>query len=417
MLFLRVQLKEGARFPAKSLVFNAGFISLAKSLIMKTSSFPVLIILMLIFACSEKNKLQSVHPNDIQFFKVDSVQIPYLGLLNLMDVHLPSGQLLFFNQQTGHLVLGSMRGELIREFSKQGDMPDSYGFFPLGAGKFSSNGKAFTIISNQGVYTYDLEGNLVHGGRHRITKLPAFSGRASSDMEFFWVGDRILTVGAGRGEYPRNTPEFYENYQSLAWFDTLERKVEQFMKLDEKSVFRNGMAHDISHLTPRMALAKDKIYLVQGIEPALNMHSLTAPYEKIKRVDFDISDYIFNQGEEFKKADPRIINPDMFSGRIENLKVTDQYVLVSFFPGIPEREQEKYQNLGWMDFLDKTRKDYNPRMLVMDLDGNLLTELEIPLQFSERQWLYRDGYLWFLASLNLKEEEDFVKVYKVKLGG
>ncbi|MFC0262925.1 hypothetical protein [Fontibacter flavus] len=106
----------------------------------------------------------------------------------------------------------------------------------------------------------------------------------------------------------------------------------------------------------------------------------------------------------------------MFSGRIENLKVTDQYVLVSFLPGIPEGEQEKYENLGWMDFLDKSRKDYNPRMLVMDLDGNTLTELEIPLQFSERQWLYRDGYLWFLASVNLEEEEDFVKVYKVRLG-
>lgn len=162
-------------------------------------------------------------------------------------------------------------------------------------------------------------------------------------------------------------------------------RFDQFMNPDENSVFRNGMAQDVSHLTPRMALAKDKIYLVQGIEPALNIHSLTAPHEKIKRFDFGISDYFFNQGEEFNKADPRIINPDIFSGRIENLKETDQYVLVSFFLGIPEGEQEKYENLGWSDFLDKSRKDYNPRMVVMDLDGNLLTELEIPLQFSERQ--------------------------------
>jgi hypothetical protein len=391
-------------------------ISLSKNPIMRTNPLSFLILLMLIFACSEKSKLQSVHPGDIQFIKVDSIQIPYLGLLNLMDVHLSTGQLLFYNQQKGQLVLGNMKGEMIREFSKQGDVPDSYGFFPLGAGKFSSDGKTFTIISNQGVYTYDMDGNLRIGGRHKISKLPAFSGRASSDMEFFWVGDRILTVGAGRGEHPRNTTEFYENYQSLAWFDTLERQVEQFMKLDENSVFRNGMAHDISHLTPKMAVAHDRIYFVQGIEPALNIHSLNPPYEKVRRVEFGIADYSFNQGEDFKKADPRIINPDMYSGRIENLKVTDQYVLVSFFPGIPEHEQAKYENLAWVEFSDKSRKDYNPRMLVMDLDGNLLTELEIPLQFSERQWLYRDGYLWFLAPVNLEEEEDFVKVYKVKLG-
>jgi hypothetical protein len=52
----------------------------------------------------------------------------------------------------------------------------------------------------------------------------------------------------------------------------------------------------------------------------------------------------------------------------------------------------------------------------LDLEGELLTEFEIPAEFSERDWVYRDGFLWFLANVNLEEEEDFVKVYKVRLG-
>jgi hypothetical protein len=246
--------------------------------------------------------------------------------------------------------------------------------------------------------------------------MPSFSGRASVDMEFFWVGDKILTVGHGRGEYPRNTPEFYENHLSLVWFDTVERKVEQFMHLDENSVFRNGKAHDIAHMSPKLAVGDDKIFIVQGIEPALNIHSLKSPYEKIRRVEFDIPDYTFNQGEDFNKADPRIINPDSYSGYFQNIKLTDQFVLISFFPGIPESERSKYEYLSWQDFLVKSRKAIPPRLLVLDLEGELLTEIEIPAEFNERDWVYRDGFLWFMANINLEEEEDFVQVYKVQLG-
>jgi hypothetical protein len=178
-------------------------------------------------------------------------------------------------------------------------------------------------------------------------------------MEFFWMGDKILTVGHGRGEYPRNTPEFYEHYRSLVWFDTVERRVEQFLPLDENSAFRNGKAHDIAHMTPKLAVGKELIYLVQGIEPALNIHSLKEPYEKIRRVEFDIPDYTFNQGEDFNKADPRIINPDSYSGYFQNIKVTDQYVLISYFPGIPESERIKYELLSWQDFWQKAGKQYH----------------------------------------------------------
>lgn len=54
--------------------------------------------------------------------------------------------------------------------------------------------------------------------------------------------------------------------------------------------------------------------------------------------------------------------------------------------------------------------------MVLDLDGNFLKEFVLPQELSDRQWLYREGYLWFLAPVNLEEEEDFVKIYKVGLG-
>jgi hypothetical protein len=101
---------------------------------------------------------------------------------------------------------------------------------------------------------------------------------------------------------------------------------------------------------------------------------------------------------------------------MENIKVTDKYILISYFPGIPEADRFKFEYLPWLDFQAKTRKAYPPRMLVLDLEGSFLKSLELPWELSDRQWLYRGGFLWFLAPVNLEEEEDFVKVYKVKLG-
>ena len=372
--------------------------------------------LLFIISCSERVNKSNEKSENLTLTKVDSIQVPYLGLLNLMDVHPQSGKVLLFDQQAGTLVVGDFEENQVTEFNKNTDAPDSYGAYPLGAGKFSEDGRSFTIISNQGIYTYDLKGNLINGGKHKVEKMPAFSGRPAADMEFFWVGDKILTTAAGRTQFDRNTTEFYENYTSLAWFDTLERKVDQFFYLDETSFFRNGKAHDLSHMIPRMTADMEHIYLIQGIEPALNIHSINAPYKKITRVPLHIADYHFNQGLPFSEANPRMISPDIFSGLFENLKVTDQYILISFFPGVPELDQDKYENLFWTELLPRLREVYPHRMLVMDKKGNLLKEIPLPAEFNTRQWLERDGYLWFLATVNLEEEEDFAKIYKVKLG-
>lgn len=369
-----------------------------------------------LLSCGEKNTENITNVENLTLTKVDSIQIPYhLGILALMDINSKSENVLLFNQQKNSLVIGDFQGNEPSEIVNEPEDPDSFGRFPLGAGKFDKEGNNFTIISNQGVYTYDLNGNLINGGKHQRENMPAFSGRASVDQEFFWVGDKILTPATGWGEFPRNTPEFYENYTNLAWFDTTVRNVEQFLYLDETSFFRNGKAHDIPHMMPRVAVQDQKIYLIQGVEPALNIYNIKEPYEKIKRVPINLTDYHFNQGEDFKEADPRMISFDPFTGNFENIKVTDKYILISLFPGISELDRAKYADVDYMELISKLKKDYPNRLLVMDLEGNKLSEIEFPKEFDTRQWMVRDNYIWFLSKVNLEEEEDFVKIYKVKL--
>ncbi|GHB40902.1 hypothetical protein [Mongoliitalea lutea] len=346
---------------------------------------------------------------------MDSIRVDYLGVATFMDIHPASEKILFYDIQKSNFVVTSFAGQVLNFFSKSGDMPDSFGTFPLTAAKFDAEGNSFTVISNEGVYTYSLEGELIKGGKHQEAEMPAFAGRSAADREFYWVDGKILTVGAGRGVHPRNTPEFYDNYTSLAWFDTTERKVKPFLQLDEASFFKNGKGHDIAHMIPRMAVSDKFIYLIQGIEPALQIYELKSPYLMVRRVDLALEDYFFNQGEELKSVDPRMINPDVYSGLFENLKTTNDYVLTSFFPGIPETQRAPYEGLPWMEMMPAMRKDFPPRLLVLSKEGELLDDIVLPSRLQDRQWLVRDELLWFLKPTNLDEEEDFLTIYQVKL--
>lgn len=367
-----------------------------------------------LIACG-KDKLDDSTELSFNLEIVDSLRVDYLGVLMFMDIHPASEKILLYDIQQSNFVITSFAGKELHSFSKSGDMPDNFGSFPIAAAKFDNDGASFTVISNEGVYTYSLHGDLINGGKHQATENPSFSGRLAADREFYWVDGKILTVGAGRGEHPRNTLEFYENYTSLAWFDTTERKIVPFLKLDENSVFKNGQGHDISHMIPRMAVSDQYIYLIQGIEPALQLYALTPPHQLIRRVDLSIEDYTFNQGEELKSVDPRMISPDIYSGLFENLKTTNDYVLTTFFPGIPEIQRMPYEGLPWMEMMPAMRKDFTPRMLVLTKDGEFLDDLVLPSKLWDRQWLVRDEYLWFLKPINLEEEEDFFTIYQVKL--
>lgn len=378
----------------------------------------ILLILFLVssilFACGT-SETNSSTDGSFELIIMDSIRVDYLGMANLMDIHPGSEKILLMNGQTREFVIADFDGNVLQTFSKSGDMPDSYGVFPLGAGKFDPDGNSFTVISNQGVYTYSLEGMLIHGGKHQENEMPSFSGRAAADQEFYWVGNRILTVGAGRGSIPRNLPEFYDTYTSLAWFDTTARNVESFLTFDENSLFKNGKGHDIAHMIPRMAFSDQQLYVIQGIEPALKIYASKAPYELIRKIDFELPDYSYNQGEEMKSVDPRMISPDGYSGLFENLKTTKDYVLTTFFPGIPEIQRTPYEGLPWMEMMPAMRKDFPPRMLVLTKEGDLLDDVVLPANLRDRQWLVRNEQLWFLKPTNLDEEEDFLTIYQVKL--
>ncbi|MEX2592290.1 MAG: hypothetical protein WD426_05920 [Anditalea sp.] len=125
------------------------------------------------------------------------------------------------------------------------------------------------------------------------------------------------------------------------------------------------------------------------------------------------------QGKERAKADPLSIDYDESAGRTHTLKVLGNFLLATYSPGYNTADRETLQKVRggeeYQAFKQKIEGKYHPRLLVMDHQGNALQHLDIPQTLNHRQFLVRDGELWWLSRMNMNEEEDFVKVYRVEI--
>ncbi|WP_194775172.1 hypothetical protein [Pararhodonellum marinum] len=383
---------------------------------MKTFSLNCLV-LMIVLSCGTKPSEKMDSDGKLELEVLDSVRFEYLGQLHLMDVNPEIGKVLFFDQQTRDFLVSDFEGNQLAKFNKTGDAPDSFGSFPLTAGKFI-DGSSFRILSYLGAFTYDFEGNLIHAMRY--PEPVYFPGRASAESEFFEVENKFHTVGiVPRGEYPNNIPAYYDNFELLAKIDAENGEVERVIKLEEESVFKNGNGHDVSDMIPLIQIRDEKIWMIVGKDLFLNVYDLNPPHALLQKTALPVQEFDQNPGLPMKEMDPLAIRPDMTFGRIKNMKVTDKHVIISYFRGLDELDREEFKALKTFQesqiFLESKKDKYPDHLLVLNKEGEKLTDFEIPSQLHNQQFLFREGFLWFLSRLNLEEEEDFWTVYKVDL--
>ncbi|WP_164675176.1 hypothetical protein [Anditalea andensis] len=387
--------------------------------ISKQSSFLLMLIAYLNFSCSNFQNEKEFHAS-LRFEKVDSVRINYLGQLNLMDINPDHKRVLLFNQMEGTFVITDFEGQTLSSFTKIADAPDSYGSFPLAAAKFSEDGQKINLVSNTGLFEYDLEGNLSNSKKFAGEKSTSFSGRSTADSEFYDLGDKTLIKAVETwGEYKRNTPEFYDHFLLLAMIDNNTGEINRFMGLEDDSIYKNGKGHDIADMMPMVDVKEDKIYIVVGKDTYLNVYDLNPPYALLQRTHLPLTDFKQNQGEDFAKVDPNMIRPDMSAGRISNVKVLDDYVIISYFQGYNDQDKEEFDLISnsqeFTAFSLRMKDKYPKYLLLLDKEGNKIKETTVPDGFNPTQFMVRDDHLWFMSNLNEEIEEDFWTVYKVAL--
>lgn len=369
------------------------------------------------FSCSKSTEQEDLKENEsFAFVKKDSIQVQYIGLPKLMDVNPTLQKVLLFDAQAMKFVISDFEGKVISEFSKDRDAPDGFGFFPMAAGKFKENGN-IQIVSSRGVFEYDQEGTLISSKRIPNDKVLPFSGRIDALQEIQFVDDQILLAGViARSEYNKTQPEFYDNFLQLVWADTASGNFEQFLNFEAESIFQNNMSHEPTTLSPKFEVIDDKLYVISGTDPFLNIYQVDSPYTRIARVPLALKDYKLNPGEDPKLVDPRAISYDPSFGNILKIAKVQNYLVVSYLTGYDEMDaelaKEQKSEDEWQAFNERVNKKYKTHYLILDLEGKQLADLESPEEF-DNVFVSRDGSLWFFAKPNPEVEEDFAKIYQV----
>lgn len=375
------------------------------------------LLLFSVFAC-QSPILTETEISSSEFEIIDSIRIDYIGKLNLMDVSPDFERILLFDPQNMKFVTTDFSGDILGEFTKERDAPDGFGFFPMAAGRFNDS-KNIQVVSSSGVFEYDLSGKLLSSTRVPSDQVLPFSGRMDAKREISFVDDKILLPGLiARGEFNKTQPEFYDSFLQLVWVDPVTGDYERFLGLDPESIFQNNMSHEPSTLSASFEVVDSQLYVITGTDPFLNIHSLDAPYDRLQRIPLELKGYRLNPGEDPQKADPRAIGYDSSFGIIHKLTQVGDNLVMSYETGYDEMDAASYlENKTaeeWQAFNARMAEKYKLRFQILDLDGQKLNDFETPEGLGD-VFVSRAGTLWFWGKANSEVEEDFFKIYQVKI--
>ncbi|MCC5938975.1 MAG: hypothetical protein JJU34_16980 [Lunatimonas sp.] len=369
-----------------------------------------------ILACNRPSDNEM--PISIELSLEDSIQVNYEGLLDLMDIDPTRKRILLHDPQRGIILLTDFSGTHLETMEKRGDNRDNYGMFPWTPAQFMENGHFF-LLGFKGYQEFGPDGRLIRSTPVSAKDIPSFSGRAAADNPVAKIGEDYLFRGiTPRGEYTKAEPEYYENFQLLATLNPDSGKLHRFLHLANESHFRNGQAYDAPEMMPSFALRGDSLYVTVGTDPNLYLYHLDDTSAPIAVHEMEHTLFFPGQGKAPAEADVKGIAVDASAGRTRSLTLVDTLLLACYHPGFDPLDRERYQNLegNYGEFMAEMEGKYTDRLLIMNLEGKRLADLEIPNQLDYRQLLYRNGELWFLSRFNKEQEEDFVKLYKVHIG-
>lgn len=389
---------------------------------MRLSLYPFLSLLLLFSCDSGENRVNysgsTISGKKVSFEKLDSIQIDFLGVVNVQDIDPKSRSVLFTDRfpYSVQIFLADFEGNIFESFSKFGDMPDAYGL-RMAPMRFL-DGRKFLVYSSNGFMTYDFEGHLL--SRVKLVDFEIvgrYGGSRGNDMER--LGNRFLRMDqqlVPNGDY--SDISLYEKIYLLNWLYPETGKVEPIIQFPGSSIFRSGKHFFRSAWDPSVVLADDMIYVVFGMEPVIYAFEDNEPYTLISSIPLDLPEYRYFEGTNTFSEDKNSLLLRLSTGFIENIKKVDGYFLVAYFPGYENKDIEMRLSNKTPEetgvFNARMKEKYQYHIAILDTLVNLINDF-VPGRLDPRSMLVRNGELWMQETPDDKVEEDYFRVFRVGL--
>ena len=378
-----------------------------------------------LFSCANPKEQKLNLTKTFSFEVIDSLDLKILGDPLIIDVSHKADRFAFYDYANEEFIITDNAGEIISRFSKKGDTPDSYGF-PIEFPSFVNHNQ-LALVGMKGVFIYDLEGNMIKKLSHPESMGGAafmtFSGKGIETVTLqgkqYLLSKSIRT----RDTYP-GEQKFYDNFRAIELIDIDEEKFIEIVPFEQGSQFLDGNGYFESDYTPALEATDEKLYIALGAEQRLNVYDLSSYGAKLDTiVKLNIPGFgklPITSRSEFSKG---TITINGGTPAIRNIHIVDGKILIQYYCGIPEdrmKELEMLWNAGDEEeserLYDQVENEVIQGILILNQNTlDVIGNLEFPNKINKSGFASGGGFLWMEKAPNEEEEEDFLRIYKVKL--
>ena len=354
---------------------------------------------------------------------IDSLQIEYLGQIQLADKN-EKGQFLLLDPQRQAYLVADEKGEIIHQFILTPDDKNYPGLIFESPAFYQND--LIVFYASKGLFYFDFEGNFQF--KNEPLEKDVFVSRMGTKAIFetsIEGEEYILANRIGFLNGDANTQEYYDSFQAINLFNPRAKQTIGLVGLENESTYRDGKYHDPYRMQNRFDIEGNQLAIVYKYDPHVYHYTLTKDSALLKQ-SLSLKDEILYFDEQKDKgvpnkpgAPPPPINTFTLKlGESEIRSVAllqDNLIMVQYNPGLPEEVRESPKTIEGINGTQIEDPDNIPRdHYQVFKDGEKAGGEELPSQL--KNFIFeQDGFLWFSSVPNEEMEEDVVKWYKVKL--
>lgn len=377
------------------------------------------------FGCSAPEKSTDSKMPELSLEIIDSLDLHMLGDPLITSVSESGEEFLFYDFVSRDIVVTDRYGEIQSQFNKSEDTPDSYEFMVEAPGFVGEDQLA--IVGMGGIFLYDTAGNMIKKIDHPETLggggFMAFPGKSVETVVLNGQTYLVTRSVRTRDTYP-GEQQYYDKYKHLELVDIEQGSSIEIVPFEQNSRFLDGMGYYESDFWPALETNENKLYLALAGEPTLYRYSLSAEGASLDTViQLSIPGF---QGIEGTPRAEFVEGNVMLNGSIssiQNIHILGDKLILNYYGGISAEDNAELSKLYEANKMEEADELYytldsqvSRGVLVFDLESlALLGDLQLPENADLESFASGGGYLWMQKNRSDEVEEDFLRIYKVKL--
>jgi hypothetical protein len=384
-----------------------------------------LFIIGLLCSCSKSEKNTEQVETSYSLEILDSLDLEILGDALIADVNSDASKFLFHDFASSDLIVTDQNGEIQSQFSKKEDTPDAYGFMMEVPGFYKTD--QIVVMGMKGLFLYDFEGKMIQKIDHPESVgsagFMATSGKATESTKLNGT-DYLLSKSVRSRDSFQGEMRFYTSFKALELINPVANTAKEIVPFEKGSMFLNGTGYYESDYSPAFEAKDGKLYICLGAEQKLYVYDLSPEGSALDTmVSFSIPGYEALVPKDFSTFSEGSVTLNGSTPAIRNIHLVDGKILAHYYPGMePEKlkeagalwDQGKAEEAGAL--FEELEAELEQGILIFD-QKTLKLEADIPFPKGVNKGGFASGggFLWMEKTPNKEEEEDFLRIYKVKL--